>query len=125
MMIDMPRTADDDQPASNVVGPEVDDDADEWVELPLIEPRLGKRQFGLMALFVLLTVCGVYFALERAHGGRFALLVGLGTLLFVGVTALLLLVVWITRTVFDGPVPIGAVLLAVLTSAALALYLLR
>jgi hypothetical protein len=41
------------------------------------------------------------------------------------VTALLLLAVWVTRMIFDGPVPIGAVLLAVLTSAALALYLLR
>jgi hypothetical protein len=55
-------------------------------ELDALESELtvGRFQFGLGALFSLTVACAVYFALERATEGHFALFVLGGTALALG-----------------------------------------
>jgi hypothetical protein len=88
------------------------------------EPSLAAYQIGLRGLFSLVLACGVYFALERALHGQFAIgslamaamLIGLGLPIF-----------WIAisflKLVMDAREPFGTVLLVIGIAAAVLLAL--
>jgi hypothetical protein len=87
--------------------------SDEWTSGEEIAARpLGELQFRLSGLFGLLTVAAIYFALERAHQGQFALHAALGTLVFVVVLLPACWVAaWLARAVADRGA-LGLVMLA-------------
>ncbi len=101
------------------------DDEAEWVELEVLRPRLGDRQFGLIGLFGMVTACGVYFYLERIHQWKFGLTMALGTVLLVGLAVpALLFISWVLRMMLDR-MSLVTIVLLLLAGAALAMFVAR
>ena len=79
---------------------------------------LRDYQFGLLGFFGLVTLLGVYFAVERVHHGQFALHALGGVALLVGVVIPAAgLLIWLLLAWFED-VPISKTLLALAVAAA-------
>jgi hypothetical protein len=100
---------------------EPDDEADEYEELKLIEPReqasLGGAQLSLLGMFGLITVASIYFALEHYHHGQF----GIHLLAAVGLTVVVVLpglwlVAWLMRIIAEGDVLVPLAILAIVVA---------
>ncbi len=102
----------------------IDEQTDDGPEQP--EPQLRAHQFSLIGLFALITCCGVYFFLEKAHDGQFGLHALAGVALVVGLALpALWLTAWVLRTIIDAGASIAIALLAVAIVGAVLFALTR
>jgi hypothetical protein len=107
------------------------DEEPDWLDEPEDSDEQSRRQLrahqlSLMGLFALVTVCGVYFFLERTHRGQFGLhaLAGVAVVVVLALPALWL-AAWVARAIIDAEVSIMITLVVVAIVGAVLFCLTR